>query len=130
MPSPTPDVTWFRLAVRAIGILVFALGLPAVFAHVASVATWLREGMPWGGEMLVWYVLPLLGPVAQLALGFYLIVGARPLIRYCTRGALGMCPACNYDVRQVPGPTCPECGVPLPGRAPPAVVSPDKPTPS
>jgi hypothetical protein len=63
-----------------------------------------------------WYLMPILGPALQVAIGVYLLVGAKPLVRYCCRGALGMCPACNYDVRDVPGATCPECGVGLPGR--------------
>ena len=65
-----------------------------------------------------WLASTIVGPGAKVVIGLYLILGARTLITYCTRGALGMCPACNYDVRNVPGATCPECGSPLPGRAP------------
>ena len=125
MSSGTPDVTWFRLTVRGIGVFLVAWPIPDVIGYAAQTLWYIAgdqfnaPGMDW------WYLSGAIGPLAQAAIGIYLIFGARPLIKYCTRGALGLCPACNYDVRDVPGAACPECGVPLPGRpTPPTPIAP------
>lgn len=123
MSTSQPDVVWFRFAVRGIGILVLGFGVPSVVQAIGSVIWYLWNSFP-GTDQMAWAVTALLGPLAYCATGLYLLLGAAPLIRYCTRGALGMCPACNYDVRTVPGHTCPECGAPLPGRTAPPPTNP------
>ncbi len=122
MNSSAPDVTWFRLAIRGIGVLLIAWGLPSVVTGVVQGVWYFFQGMGFGGPgMDWWWLFYTLGPMVQVGVGVYLVVGARNLIAYCCRGALGMCPACNYDIRNVPGATCPECGVALPARTPPVV---------
>jgi hypothetical protein len=121
MSSSTHDATWFRLAVRGIGVLLVAWGAPSLVSGALQVLQFMfrQPGMSTYGFDWTW-LLPLIGgPLVQVIIGVYLLIGARGLITYCCRGALGMCPACNYDVRDVPGSTCPECGVALPGRTPP-----------
>jgi hypothetical protein len=125
MNSVAPDVTWFRLAIRGIGVLLIGLALPSFFSSVVEGVWQIVEIGPMIGADDNWWRLSFaLGPVIQVFLGVYLLVGARRLITYCCRGALGMCPACNYDVRNVPGNTCPECGVALPGRSAPSHEAP------
>jgi hypothetical protein len=108
------DVTWFRLAVRGIGILLVAWGIPSLGNSLGYAL--FDAGALTPSELWRFVAAGALGPIAQIGIGLYLLVGARGLITYCCRGALGMCPACNYDVRHVPGRTCPECGVALPAR--------------
>lgn len=126
MNSPAPDVTWFRLAVRGIGVLLVAWGLPSFVSGVVVIVWQIAEiGPLFGGSVDWWRLSFALGPFVQICLGVYLLVGAKSLISYCCRGALGMCPACNYDIRNVPGNTCPECGVALPARSAPSPERPD-----
>lgn len=123
MHSASSETLWFRLAVRGVGILMLAWGLPSFIQRLLALI-WEYDMMGAGGGGIVGYpngwlmiASALVGPTVQIAMGVYLLRGATGLIAYCCRGALGMCPACNYDVRNVPGATCPECGVALPGRA-------------
>src|SRR5262245_7816279 len=119
MSSLAPDVTWFRLVIRGIGVLLLALGVPGLLNGGLQMVWYVRQQSSfYGATPDWWWLVYIVSPVAQTGIGLYLLLGARGLINYCCRGALGMCPACNYDVRNISGANCPECGSPLPGRTP------------
>lgn len=84
--------------------MLVAYGLPSVTMALLQ-SVWLAldntSGVPMRDNL--WWATYSIGPVIQLIGGLYLIFGGRGLINYCCRGALGMCPACNYDVRRLRG---------------------------
>jgi hypothetical protein len=126
------EYAWFRLLVRAIGVLLIGIGAPGFFAMLVNLGTYvLANGASAAGSISQGTVLTLIAHVAascaQVAFGLYLLLGANRLIGFCIRDVLDHCTACGYDVRRVGAPNCPECGVPLharPARTPPAASPP------
>lgn len=119
------DYSWFKLFVRALGVIFIGLGGPTVIGAIATMAAQLEyfRSQPSGGGPSLWMYLTMmggsaLGSLLQLLFGLYLLLGGSRLIDLCLRGVLGHCAACGYDVHDITGATCPECGVLLPGRSP------------
>lgn len=99
---------WFRLLVRLAGIVLVGLALPGIAAAVApliydSAAISIHVNVPY-------YLGNLIAPVVQFALGLYLLLGGKWLMRHCLRGIDTICPYCAYDISAVASDTCPECG--------------------
>jgi hypothetical protein len=109
------DPRWFKLLLRAIGILLLGLSLPAVGSLVPYLTSQLDSniyGAPQPSSARMWasvavYVTGVLG---QALLGLYLLTGAPHLMRYCVRQVYSRCPGCDYDLAGVQG-GCPECGL-------------------
>jgi hypothetical protein len=129
------DPRWFRLVIRAIGVLTLVLAIPHVGGAISSISTLIGEG-PGGYRYMMANRTGLVGgeswwnpytfavaatavaALAQAALGLYLLRGAPRLVAFCTRQARGHCPACDYDIRGLKG-QCPECGLAIPEAAAP-----------
>ncbi len=121
--------TWFRLVVRAIGLLLIGLSLPTA----CSLAVQLVQSMAWsastspGSGLLVMYG-GLLGQIVgyglEFGLGLYLFFGGAWVVNHCIPSNRPYCPECGYDTSSlVSGQRCPECGDTLPG-PPPGVGEP------
>ena len=119
MSVSSSDATWFTVAMRSIGILVLALGIPWLASEVMA-ARWYLFPQPRGTASWVankWQPFVfVVGPSLQVMLGLYLVLGGRALKRMCLGSVEARCPVCNYDVRGLRGPACPEYGIGLPGR--------------
>lgn len=101
----------FRLAVRAIGVLLIGLGAPSVW----NFGVYLVELIPTVGNpesasaLRVLYYIPTY--LCQAGMGVYLLFFGDKLIRACVRDALTVCGACGADLaKQAKGETCAECG--------------------
>lgn len=110
-----PDLSWFKLAVRGIGILFLGLGVPSAANAVVAIALNAQTGGFGGQNTLILYAGYAIGPVAQSVFGFYLLFHGDRLIAFCIRGVLGHCSVCGYDLRGVSASVCPECGCQEPG---------------
>lgn len=110
--------TWFRLVLKAIGVLLIALGLPQFigimiqsiyFAIIGASAL----GFGGGGvlEMLSWNLHTLVIGLLQTILGFYLFFGGKWIVNLCIPSNKTYCPECGYDMGRSGSVTCPECGV-------------------
>jgi len=113
------DYSWFRLLLRATGVLLIGLSLPTLLSQMIQVvAMWWAPAAapyttPWA--YAVRYTIPYVaGYLAQAAFGFYLLFGAERLIARCLRGVRGHCSNCGYDITAVTMDACPECGVEIP----------------
>ena len=104
------DYSWFKLLVRAIGLLLVGLALPQVPVAVAWLIYALTEE---GGGFSEWAlrILPMFaGPALQIAFGLYLLLGAERLIARFIRDIRGHCACCGYDLASLTADKCPECG--------------------
>ena len=62
-----------------------------------------------------YFVMHLASPVAQSAIGLYLLLGGAWLVNKCIPSNRPYCPECGYDLSSSKGSgRCPECGVPIP----------------
>jgi hypothetical protein len=107
------DPRWFKLLVRAIGVLVLAQAAPNVVATVGWLISMFTTAGPGGGDFFDYgmgAVLSLVGTALELAIGVYLLRGAPALVRYCIRQVGRRCAACDYDLQGLGG-KCPECGL-------------------
>lgn len=116
-------VSWFKLLLRAIGIVLIGLALPKMGGVLVELGVGvyyrLRGDLedPQTTEQLArawWSLIWHLGYVLQLGLGLYLLFDARWLVRVCVHDAAMRCPACKYDLTGAAPGVCPECGVKLP----------------
>jgi hypothetical protein len=81
------DRAWFRLLLRAEGVLLLGLSLPMVIDRIMSMVGMLASGRQMPGAEFTWrWMLWLAGPLVQLALAGYLIVGPSRLERICMWG--------------------------------------------
>jgi hypothetical protein len=122
-------VAWFRLVLRVVGIVLVALSAPSIVSVIASLlyAAWsyLRADpmdVNTGAELTeaVLGVVWSLGTIGELALGLYLFLNPKWLMKVCIEDITYRCPACRFDLRGLTAPlACPECGVRLPGDIPP-----------
>jgi hypothetical protein len=116
----------FRLLVRLVGIAAFAFALP----QIAHLLYWLGQvlwtadsaGVP---QLTFFDVLSyFIAPLAQCAIGFYLLFGADGLIRYCLQEVRECCTLCGYATKGLSSPVCPECGEIIHTRPAPAFPMP------
>jgi hypothetical protein len=120
------DGAWFRLVLRALGVLVLAFAIPEFLGTLGSIGfdASLGPGRPDVGWRYIFFAP---GMAAKMAIGFYLLMGPGRLVRYCMRDVGNICPGCAYDISAVAAETCPECGLRLESRPPPPPVAPPAP---
>ncbi len=103
--------TTFRLAVRAIGLLMIAQSLPwmvetglglLLMASIGSSPSWMSGG--YGA----------LESLVRCAIGAYLFAGPRWIVNFAIPGNRPYCPECAYDLTGAVGSLCPECGTQIP----------------
>lgn len=106
--------TWFRLVLKAIGVLLLGLGTPNVIGPVVSVIGGVVTGAGWAGWGYQWfYVGEAMGGALQVAFGLYLLAGGNWIINRVIPSNRPYCPDCGYDITNARGERCPECGVML-----------------
>ncbi len=122
------DFTWFRLVIRAIGVLLVGLAMPSAVNHLASLIQLLAASSSMEiSHYLFAMIAEFAGVVLMLGFGLYLLIGGGALIRYCTRDVTGLCASCGYDVRNLDADRCPECGAPIPRRRAQGPAAPEPP---
>lgn len=116
------DLRWFRLALRAIGILVLALALPNVITWVGwslEAAIWWKQAEPMQPGYIVRAFAGAAATTAQTLLGLYLLIGGEWLVRFCTSDLRASevdgqgtvrCPECGYLVSTASRPVAPGTG--------------------
>lgn len=117
------DYAWFKLLVRAIGILLLGLSVPLILWTIGSI---LLEQFGYAypgqrsGDLLLVRLPGVVGYGAQAGMGVYLLFGAQQLIEMCIAGVRYRCAACGYDIVGIQTGLCPECGtgIPLPRTEP------------
>jgi hypothetical protein len=115
------DHSWFRLLVRAIGLLLFGIAIPGLLWNIGGVIVVLTSESNAGFPVLdqtLRYLPPLLGECVQAAFGLYLLLRAEPIIARCLREVRGRCASCGYDLTATSSGTCPECGTEFKPAAP------------
>lgn len=113
------DYSWFRLLIRAVGLVLLGIALPSFLGTVGNMASYFASA-PTSSQfpfVLGWAAYAT-GSLFQLVLGIYLLRGGGKLTAHCLSSVLGRCMACGYDVRTIASQNCPECGAVLPGRSP------------
>ena len=108
--------TWFRLVIKAIGVLLVGLS-------VENAVYWLARFLDEMGQPIgtlypnrFWNVVPgLLGAALQLGFGLYLFLGGRWIVDKAIPSNRPYCPECGYDLSAAGGSACPECGAALSG---------------
>lgn len=111
--------TWFRLLIKAIGVVMVGLSLPLLFqlvVFVIFVQQTAQGGMPSGLGGAYWWlqVGHYSGGLVQAAIGLYLLFGGEWLVNTCIPSNRPYCPECGYDLSQSSAERCPECGVSMP----------------
>jgi hypothetical protein len=96
--------TWFRLVIKAIGLLFVGMSIPHITSMLVAVVQMLQYYTNAGtalGPQMWYYYGSLVGGLLEFALGLYLFFGGAWIVNKC-----------------IPSnrPYCPECGVTLPGR--------------
>jgi len=107
------DHSWFRLLVRALGLLVAGVSVPSLVRGISSFAWAVFNQTQFAGQRasyLIFYASDMVGGMLQLLLGIYLLFFADAFIRRCLLDIRDRCPTCQYDLRGITAPTCPECG--------------------
>lgn len=100
---------------KAIGILVIALALPHIIAMVWVIVMDFRSsgwiGLSWDS----WFVGHLLGYLASVGVGCYLLFFGEWLLNQIIPSNRRYCPDCGYDVSEpLFAKRCAECGAVLP----------------
>lgn len=110
--------TWFRLVIKAIGVLLIGFALNHVVQFVIQL-TYVYLYDPFGSSGIfplqgVWwtmqYLPPALGALAQLIVGLYLFFGGGWIVNKVVPSNPRYCPECGYDLSKSTAPNCPECG--------------------
>jgi hypothetical protein len=115
------DYRWFKILLRAMGLLLLGFAMPQLTSAVGSVLFYFSNEYSRSSGFSYWPVAvsSAVGALAQLLLALYLISGAPKFIRYCIDQVDRRCIRCDYDLTGLKG-TCPECGLPIPEPTQPA----------
>ena len=110
--------TWFRLALKVVGIALIGWSAPSLVQSMMMVVWWMVQysgnvNVMGGGDWW-WSWLQPIGPVLQLTIGLYLLFGGKWIVNLCIPSNRPYCPECGYELRRPQGSTCPECGTTLP----------------
>ncbi len=112
--------TWFRLVLKAIGVLMIGFAASGVANLLANVGYLTMYGDPFGvggGRSTNWiywqFISQHVGDLVQAGLGVYLLFGGRWIADLAIPSNRPYCPECGYDNSEATGKRCPECGVPL-----------------
>jgi hypothetical protein len=107
-----------RIALRIIGLLLIGLALPNCIGSIGALISLIaRASGPNSlpgfsvSDFFIGYALACLGPLAQLALGLYLLAAGNGIMRICLSGLdQARCPRCGYAHVVAHDSPCPECG--------------------
>lgn len=104
---------------RTMGILTWCLLIPVVVIVIVYVGTGLisrweaqQPGYVAPGNAIVfWLGAHVIGVPTWIVLVILSVLGILPGTRFAVP-RYWECASCGYNMRTVPGPTCPECGTP------------------
>jgi hypothetical protein len=123
--------TAFRLALKAIGLLVIAQAVPGLIVSCGSVAlNFLTNGMfgydPTG--ISSWELRSGIAHVLSALVGLYLLFGGRWIVNLAIPSNRPYCHECGYELTGNITGLCPECGTPnLPPERTTSISSPQQP---
>lgn len=113
---------WFRLALKAIGVLLIGWSLSSVFLFIGMVyglvtgSAGLENYAPSGSntvfESAVWFALRVVQFLSSAMVGVYLVFGGKWLLNTIIPPDRPYCMECGYDLSHTHGAYCPECGEP------------------
>jgi hypothetical protein len=123
--------TWFRLVLKAIGVLLIGLSITPLAQSLLSIIVYGSDlwtiWSPYSmnttpasrtASEILWGIAHMILPAGlQLALGLYLLCRGKWLVDKCIPSNRAYCPDCGYDLSSSAGTNCPECGVTLPSPA-------------
>ncbi len=129
--------TWFRLVLKAIGILLIGQWLN----EFANSIWWLLDVVISGGDLYrgyannPYYTAPttdyreavrltfeFIGPILPFVFGLYLLFGGKWLVDKIIPSNRPYCPNCGYPLTDTASEQCPECGIALPTLDAPSVT--------
>lgn len=112
------EYAWFKLLIRAVGVLMLGLGGPMIVWYAARLIVAGVPGSPGAtSRSLVseatMAVPGLLAYGSQAALGWYLIFRGEWFIKKVLGEIQGRCAMCGYDLHGLKADACPECNAPI-----------------
>lgn len=106
--------TWFRLVLKAIGVLLVGFALPEILDRSTGFIDYAFIQQRWDRNLVTLLVVGTAAPLLQAALGLYLFFGGDWVVNKAIPSNRPYCPECGYELSRAPGARCPECGVAKP----------------
>lgn len=103
--------TWFRLILKAIGVLTFVTGVSTLLTY--SGFLWQTISAVGMGSNTSVFFFQLASPIVQIALGLYLFFGGEWVVNKAIPSNRPYCPECGYDLSGAVSSRCPECDTPF-----------------
>jgi hypothetical protein len=109
------DRAWVGIGIRFVGLNGLIFSVPTVVSTSGYLWTMIAHSPQYGYDLAdqITAGLNALASVAQTMFCAYLLVWPTSVASRWLRSLSGKCPQCLYDIRDLPGNTCPECGGPL-----------------
>ncbi len=114
--APMKHKTWFRLVLKAIGVLLIGLTIPTLSQVVLFILYNFMVGVTplfvprsFGRQWIT-----VAGPMLLFIFGLYLLFGGKWIVNLCIPSNRPYCPECGYDLSKATSANCAECGVKLP----------------
>jgi hypothetical protein len=104
--------TLFRLMLKAIGVYLFAEGIPQLGAYGIGLIYGLTQAR-WARLSGTYGLLNLSAPLFSVAFGLYLFFGGRWIVDKAIPANRPYCPECGYDLTAANRNRCPECDTPF-----------------
>ncbi|TVQ57106.1 MAG: hypothetical protein EA377_01250 [Phycisphaerales bacterium] len=103
--------TWFRLVLKAIGILLIAWAIPEMFGAIGWVFYMWPSASYLSPAEVFRISVTLAGPTIKIAFGCYLLFGGAALVNWIIPSNHPYCPDCGYNLtHQRSTDRCVECG--------------------
>jgi hypothetical protein len=116
--------TWFRLALKGIGIYMICTAIPSILAYTSSLALQYSQMNSqvitgWSSaQQWLWMIPQALDWGSRIAIGLYLVLGGNWIVNKVIPSNRPYCPECGYELsHNASSMKCPECGVALPDAA-------------
>lgn len=112
------DYAWFKLLVRAIGIMLLGFSIPTLAWYVfelfvSAMPTVTGRSSRSVGDHLLFNLPTLASFGAQAFMGWYLLFRGEWIIGKVLAEVNGRCAKCGYDIRAITTGACPECNTPI-----------------
>jgi hypothetical protein len=101
--------TAFRLALRAVGVLVVAQSLPGLVVMLVTLALSVND-IGYISTENRWFLTACAQPILSVAVGLYLFFRAEWIVNLAIPSNRPYCPECGYELTGNVSGVCPECG--------------------